>query len=206
MYRASPARDGSGIPRPPSCWVVMARLASMPNRACEAASACDPRPTGSYNGMYPVHACHWGMATRVPVSLGRQIMQQGIHPDYHAVQVTCSCGNTFVTKSTAKGDHMTVDVLEVPPVLHRQAEDSRHRWPRGSLREALRQEEQLILPRGMNNASLRAGVVHMCWHMPPYLMPHGSMRSSCQLSQKSCSARDFARLASVCDRNPAYAT
>ena len=29
-------------------------------------------------------------------------MQQGIHPDYHAVQVTCSCGNTFVTRSTAK--------------------------------------------------------------------------------------------------------
>ena len=37
-------------------------------------------------------------------------MQQGIHPDYHAVQVTCSCGNTFVTRSTAKSDHMTVDV------------------------------------------------------------------------------------------------
>lgn len=37
-------------------------------------------------------------------------MKQGIHPDYHAVQVTCSCGNTFVTRSTADGDHMTVDV------------------------------------------------------------------------------------------------
>ena len=37
-------------------------------------------------------------------------MKQGIHPDYHAVQVTCSCGNTFVTRTTAPGDHMTVDV------------------------------------------------------------------------------------------------
>ena len=37
-------------------------------------------------------------------------MQQGIHPDYHAVEVLCSCGNTFVTRSTYKGDHMTVDV------------------------------------------------------------------------------------------------
>ena len=37
-------------------------------------------------------------------------MQQGIHPDYHKVTVTCSCGNTFETRSTAKGDHMTVDV------------------------------------------------------------------------------------------------
>lgn len=37
-------------------------------------------------------------------------MKQGIHPDYHTVQVTCSCGNTFVTRTTAPGDHMTVDV------------------------------------------------------------------------------------------------
>ncbi|WP_141252458.1 50S ribosomal protein L31, partial [Bifidobacterium animalis] len=25
-------------------------------------------------------------------------MQQGIHPDYHKVTVTCSCGNTFETR------------------------------------------------------------------------------------------------------------
>ncbi|AIC92259.1 MULTISPECIES: 50S ribosomal protein L31 [Bifidobacterium] len=37
-------------------------------------------------------------------------MKQGIHPDYHPVEVTCSCGNTFITRSTASGDHMTVDV------------------------------------------------------------------------------------------------
>ena len=37
-------------------------------------------------------------------------MKQGIHPDYHAVQVTCSCGTTFVTRSPYSGDHMTVDV------------------------------------------------------------------------------------------------
>ena len=37
-------------------------------------------------------------------------MKQGIHPDYHAVQVTCSCGNTFVTRSTYKGEAMTADV------------------------------------------------------------------------------------------------
>ena len=72
-------------------------------------------------------------------------MKQGIHPDYHAVQVTCSCGNTFVTRSTYSGDHMTVDVLQLPPVLHRQAEDPRHRWSRGTLREALRQEGQVSL-------------------------------------------------------------
>ncbi len=27
-------------------------------------------------------------------------MKAGIHPDYHDVQVTCSCGNTFQTRST----------------------------------------------------------------------------------------------------------
>ena len=37
-------------------------------------------------------------------------MKQGIHPDYHAVQVTCSCGNTFVTRSSYFVYHMTVDV------------------------------------------------------------------------------------------------
>jgi len=27
-------------------------------------------------------------------------MKASIHPDYHEVQVTCSCGNTFTTGST----------------------------------------------------------------------------------------------------------
>lgn len=73
-------------------------------------------------------------------------MQQGIHPDYHAVQVTCSCGNTFVTRSTAKSDHMTVDVCSsCHPFYTGKQEDPRHRWSRGPLREALRQEGQVIL-------------------------------------------------------------
>ena len=37
-------------------------------------------------------------------------MKQGIHPDYHAVQVTCSCGNTFVTRSTMSKDRFNVEV------------------------------------------------------------------------------------------------
>jgi large subunit ribosomal protein L31 len=28
-------------------------------------------------------------------------MKAGIHPDYQEVTVTCSCGNSFVTRSTA---------------------------------------------------------------------------------------------------------
>ncbi|HHN74915.1 MAG TPA: 50S ribosomal protein L31 [Acidobacteria bacterium] len=29
-------------------------------------------------------------------------MKQGIHPEYHDVEVTCACGNTFKTRSTKK--------------------------------------------------------------------------------------------------------
>ena len=32
-------------------------------------------------------------------------MQQGIHPDYHPVEVTCSCGNTFVTVDVCSQCH-----------------------------------------------------------------------------------------------------
>lgn len=31
-------------------------------------------------------------------------MQAGIHPDYQTIQVTCSCGNKFETRSTLKDD------------------------------------------------------------------------------------------------------
>lgn len=29
-------------------------------------------------------------------------MKSGIHPDYEEIQVTCSCGNAFATRSTLK--------------------------------------------------------------------------------------------------------
>ena len=35
-------------------------------------------------------------------------MKEGIHPEYPAAQVTCACGNKFVTRST-RGD-FAVDV------------------------------------------------------------------------------------------------
>ena len=31
-------------------------------------------------------------------------MKQGIHPEYKDIKVTCSCGSTFVTRSTAGKD------------------------------------------------------------------------------------------------------
>ena len=37
-------------------------------------------------------------------------MQNGIHPDYHEVTVTCACGNTFKTGSAVKGDSIKIDI------------------------------------------------------------------------------------------------
>jgi large subunit ribosomal protein L31 len=36
-------------------------------------------------------------------------MKNGIHPEYNEVKVTCSCGNTFETKSTL-GKPLNVEV------------------------------------------------------------------------------------------------
>jgi len=37
-------------------------------------------------------------------------MKADIHPRYHDIQVTCSCGNTFATRSSYEGDDLHVDV------------------------------------------------------------------------------------------------
>ncbi|MDK4679514.1 50S ribosomal protein L31 [Kingella negevensis] len=37
-------------------------------------------------------------------------MKQDIHPDYHEVQVTCSCGNTFTTKSVMAKENFNIEV------------------------------------------------------------------------------------------------
>ncbi|MDY5129432.1 50S ribosomal protein L31 [Actinotignum urinale] len=37
-------------------------------------------------------------------------MKKGIHPEYHQVEVTCTCGNAFTTGSTYEGDHIRVEV------------------------------------------------------------------------------------------------
>jgi large subunit ribosomal protein L31 len=36
-------------------------------------------------------------------------MKADIHPEYNEIDVTCSCGNTFKTRSTRKGA-LTLDV------------------------------------------------------------------------------------------------
>lgn len=37
-------------------------------------------------------------------------MKPDIHPDYHEVAVTCSCGNKFKTRSTYHGTELNVEV------------------------------------------------------------------------------------------------
>ncbi len=37
-------------------------------------------------------------------------MQEGIHPNYHPVKVTCSCGHSFTTQSTYAGKEMHIDI------------------------------------------------------------------------------------------------
>jgi large subunit ribosomal protein L31 len=37
-------------------------------------------------------------------------MKSDIHPDYVVTQVTCTCGNTFTTRSTAKSGEIHADV------------------------------------------------------------------------------------------------
>jgi len=37
-------------------------------------------------------------------------MKKDIHPEYTNTEVTCTCGNTFITRSTAKGGTMRADV------------------------------------------------------------------------------------------------
>ncbi|APC97568.1 50S ribosomal protein L31 [Francisella frigiditurris] len=37
-------------------------------------------------------------------------MKQEIHPKYNEVTITCSCGNTFKTKSTIGKDALNIDI------------------------------------------------------------------------------------------------
>ncbi len=37
-------------------------------------------------------------------------MKKNIHPEYTETQVTCSCGATFTTRSTATGGALSADV------------------------------------------------------------------------------------------------
>jgi large subunit ribosomal protein L31 len=56
----------------------------------------------------PVHVCL--QATRRPSLKEGTIVKDGIHPEYVVTQVTCSCGNSFTTRSTAKSGSIHAEV------------------------------------------------------------------------------------------------
>ena len=37
-------------------------------------------------------------------------MKQSIHPDYHECTVSCACGESFVSGTTARGETLKIDV------------------------------------------------------------------------------------------------
>ena len=37
-------------------------------------------------------------------------MKENIHPDYHEIEVICSCGNSFKTRSTYADDTLHIEV------------------------------------------------------------------------------------------------
>jgi len=52
--------------------------------------------------------CHY--SSRPPRTTAREdVMNEGIHPKYTEITVTCSCGNTFKTRSTL-GQNLEVEV------------------------------------------------------------------------------------------------
>ena len=38
------------------------------------------------------------------------VMKQGIHPEYKEIKVTCSCGNSFETRSTTSREVLLIEV------------------------------------------------------------------------------------------------
>jgi len=68
-------------------------------------------------------------------------MKIDTHPKYTEINVTCSCGNTFTTRSTINKP-LHVEVCSAwPSVLHRQAEDHGHGGSRREIPPALRQQD-----------------------------------------------------------------
>src|SRR3954468_2499746 len=59
------------------------------------------------NGMVPVHP----LTRRDPATNRRgAAVKTDIHPDYVETTVTCTCGNTFTTRSTSKNGVIHADV------------------------------------------------------------------------------------------------
>jgi len=58
----------------------------------------------------PVHGCGARAADDPATEEPGEYMKRDIHPGYVVTQVTCTCGNTFTTRSTAKNGQIHADV------------------------------------------------------------------------------------------------
>ena len=45
-------------------------------------------------------------------------MRAGIHPEYVVTEVTCTCGNTFTTRSTETSGKISADVCSACPPFY----------------------------------------------------------------------------------------
>ena len=93
--------------------------------------------TRSRNHAVPVHA--FGRP-------GDRSRQELSHEDWHSPRLPRHHGDLWLREHVHHAEHRTQrhdprrGLLELPPVLHRQAEDPRHRRPGRQVREAVRQE------------------------------------------------------------------
>ncbi|SNU78913.1 50S ribosomal protein L31 [Neisseria zoodegmatis] len=49
----------------------------------------------------------------MPANLKENKMKQNVHPEYHDVNVTCSCGNKFTTRSTMAKENFNIEVCSL---------------------------------------------------------------------------------------------
>jgi len=86
-------------------------------------------------------------------------MKRDIHPDYVVTQVTCTCGNTFTTHSTAKNGQIHADVCSSCHPFYTGKQkilDTGGRWPGSSAGSASRASSQASPPTPSAWPAIRA--------------------------------------------------
>ena len=100
-------------------------------------------------------------------------MKPAIHPDYQVVNVHCACGATWTTPVDEEGA-AAGDLLQLPPVLHRQAAHPRRRRPRRALQPQVRQEGSGR--QGLTPPAARLRGDHGRDHLPEAARHRGPLR------------------------------
>src|SRR6476619_772892 len=123
-------RDGPALS---VCWPPARRFASGSVRVAESLAGSGSRGRRTTS------------ATRRPSSRGH-------HEEEHPPRVHRDSRDLYLREHVRDAEHGEERVhprrrlLQLPPVLHGQAEDPRHRWPRGPVRGPVRQEEVSSAP------------------------------------------------------------